>query len=436
VKKLLVLLVLVGLGVWGAVAYHRHHGTDDAVETKFETESVKVERITEKVPASGPVEARGVQFVGSSASGEVVFLNPKADFNLAVNKGDVLVELDKRVAELKLKQAQAARAKAEAGKAEAEAQLKAARRAVAIQEEMEENKVGQKRVMMKAQADRDVAQAAVKVAEAQIAEANEVVAQAQLALDLCTVKAPLTGVILDRRVQQGQLLAPPASGLLFTIAPGLDTLEVHALVPEGEIGKVRPGQKVSFTVSAYPEDTVEPFTGTVKEIRNPDKNQGATNYDTVIEVENRKDPQGHPFLRPGMTANATITGRHHDNAWKVPAQALSVQMDLEHQTPDAQEKVKALSEVKGPQWKVVWVTGPYSKAPPGKPWPLYVRTGGLNDQKEPGIGDDTSTEVLEWDPEMKPAPKAGEPLNLELITKAPSAHKQTLMERLASKLKF
>src|SRR5262249_23545410 len=163
-------------------------------------------------------------------------------------------------------------------------------------------------------------------------------------------------LIIDSRVKRGQLIGPPLSSSLFTLATDLKHVEVHAQVNESDIGAVRKGLEASFTVSAYSEEDLR-FRGKVKEIRPMPANvQGAVYYDTVIEVANQKDPgTGEWRLRPGMTASVDIIRREHKKVWKVPSAALNLQLDPPYQSEAAQAHLEEWRQRKDhEEWRPVW----------------------------------------------------------------------------------
>jgi HlyD family secretion protein len=134
--------------------------------------------------------------------------------------------------------------------------------------------------------------------------------------------------VLERKVVLGQMVAPPASAQLFTLATDLADMQVHTQVAESDVARVRQGLKATFTVSAY-TDTDVTFGGDVVQRRPMPANVlGAVFYDTVIDTANTIDPAtGEWRLLPGMTAAVDIIVREHHHVWKVPTTALSFQLD-------------------------------------------------------------------------------------------------------------
>src|SRR5207244_10811546 len=179
--------------------------------------------------------------------------------------------------------------------------------------ELLEKEVGYQRDLDEAQVQVRIAEVVVREAQLKVEQARTAQRQAQYGVDLLVVRATTetgttagpsaprrTYIIIDRKVVAGQLIAPPASAQLFTLASPLDRMHVHAQVSENDIGKIRPGLSATFTVYAYTEEEAR-FQGKVLEIRQPTNVHGAVFYDTVIDVSNQRDAKtGEWKLRPGM----------------------------------------------------------------------------------------------------------------------------------------
>jgi HlyD family secretion protein len=228
-------------------------------------------------------------------------------------------------------------------------------------------------------------------------------------------------MVLDRKVSLNQMVGPPTSAHLFTLAGDLERMQVQAQVAEGDIGKIKRGLAARFTVSGA-EDNAPAFEGKVEDYRlMPTNERGAVFYNVLIDVSNQRDPSTSEWrLRPGLTATVDIFRRVHDPVWKVPASALGFQPAEGSLTEAAKAKLARWQNVpNADQWKPVWVVGSDNK-----PWPVFVRVGGTNAQGEPGIQDAQASEVLEWDPELssKPDPKRPETIP-QLIIGVPAPAK-------------
>lgn len=160
------------------------------------------------------------------------------------------------------------------------------------------------------------AQLTYKQAKEQVASAKEEVQRAQTNLGYATITSPIDGIVLSKSVEEGQTVAASFSTPeLFTIAQNLKEMQVVADVDEADIGDVKEGERVSFTVDAYPNDT---FEGTVKQVR-----QEATTTNNVVTYEVViSAPNADLKLKPGLTANVTIYTAERKNVTCVPSKAL------------------------------------------------------------------------------------------------------------------
>ena len=449
-KKLLFLLLVLGAGLAGVaywVSYDRRHGHDADVYTVVPAEFGKV---SEVVSATGIVQARDVFPVGTELSGKIVEV--LADFNQTVHEGDLLLRLDDRMARDRVRQAGVAVDLARVSVKQAEATRDTAARAL--------DRVRQQSPEVRRQTDLDVAESQLRAAEVgveaakvRVREAEEAGRQADLGLRLTEVRAPAlasggaaaspgeavrTGVgtlareggaagkekraftVLDRKVSLNQVVGPPASAHLFTLAGGMERMQVLVQVAEGDVNKVRRGMPARFTVSGSDGDVA--FHGTVEEVRLvPASEHGAVFYRVVVEARNERGAGGGDWqLRPGLTASVDFVRRVHDRVWKLPSAALNVQPEPATLTPAARARLDRLQSLREPAaWKVAWVVGPENR-----PWPLFVRVGGTDTRGETGVQDAQVSEVLEWDPELSPRPDPGDPATFpKVIIGLPPAKK-------------
>jgi HlyD family secretion protein len=426
-KKLLVLLVLVMLGL-AAAAWWFSPARRDSGEVSFSTAPAEYGSLTETVSATAALQPQEVFPVGTELAGKVVEV--AADFNQTVSEGDLLLRLDDRAAQQKLKQAETAVRLAKASVEQARAQQDAAQKAVDRLSKLDPS-VAVRKDLDVAEAQLKAAKATVAVADVRVSEAEDARKLAELGVRLTRVHVPVIAkssssresapglgalapegtqpagkrkfIVLDRKVELNQQVGPPASAQLFLLGGDLAQMQAIAQVAEGDIGRVRRGQRADFTVSAYGDDVA--FSGKVADMRLlPTSDHGAIFYRVVIDVPNRKDQAtGDWQLRPGMTASVDVVVRRHENVWKLPIAAVNFQMPEEHQTDAARAKLAQWQARKdADQWKAVWVMGSG-----GKPWPVFARLGGNDGQGDSAIHDAQFDEVLEWDPDLPaPDPKA------------------------------
>lgn len=295
-----------------AGAYYRLHGH---VETPhFLTGTVSTGDVIRHVAATGTLEAVTTVEVGSQVSGTISELG--ADFNSIVRKGHVLARLDPSLLDTQIASARSAVAKATAD---------ADGMAVAVSDA--EVKLNQARALhdrkILADADYDAAEVALKTARANLDSARSAAAQAQAALNQALVNrkytvisSPIDGIVVARNVDIGQTVAASFQApTLFVLAADLKKMQLNASIDESDIGAVQPGQPVTFSVDAYPQDQ---FKGVVKQIRlQPVVVQNVVTYSTEILVDN-----SDLRLKPGMTATLNVETARAADVLKVPNTAL------------------------------------------------------------------------------------------------------------------
>jgi HlyD family secretion protein len=276
----------------------------------------EVERgaITRSVSASGSLQALVTVDVGSQISGLV--RDVRADFNDPVRAGQVLAVIDPQTFQSRVAQAQADVQAGVAGLRQAEAQLANAQADYNRKKTLVDQGVYAPAVLDQSQAAFRNAQASVTAARARIAQANASLRSQRVDLGRTTIVSPINGIVVDRKVEPGQTVAASFQApVLFTIAQDLSKVEVKISVDEADVGQVREGQTVRFTVDAFPDDN---FDGVVTQVRKqPTTEQNVVAYTVIAEADN---PQGK--LLPGMTANADIIIERKADVLKVPAAAL------------------------------------------------------------------------------------------------------------------
>jgi HlyD family secretion protein len=270
--------------------------------------------IVDTVDATGTIQPVTTVQVGTQVSGTIKSL--AADFNTRVRRGQVIAVLEPSLFQTQVEQAKATVAKLQADAERAavdvddtQAKLRRAR-ALSAQQLISASDLDT------AVTAATQAEAQVKSAQAQIVQARAQLEQAQVNLGHTVISAPIDGIVVARSVDVGQTVAASMQApTLFVIAGDLSHMQVLASVDESDIGRVRPGQPVSFTVDAYPGET---FTGTVAQVRlQPTVDQNVVSYTTVIDVPNRSEK-----LKPGMTASVSIEIARADDVLRVPASAL------------------------------------------------------------------------------------------------------------------
>jgi len=311
-RRLALGLVLAALGVFGylVLGWTRRSAGDP----EYVTAPADRGPITPSVAATGTVNPVTTVQVGTYVSGPIQAIY--ADFNTPVRRGQLLARIDPRPFQVKVDDATAAlaNARAQLDKDRADAAL----RAVTLERTRSLRGggiVSASDLDLAVSLDRQ-ARAQVALDEAQIQSAEAKLREAQVNLDYTEITSPVDGVVVARNVAVGQTVAATfQTPTLFLVAGDLAKMAVDASVSESDIGGIAPGQEVSFTVDAYPADT---FRGRVAQVRNaPVTVQNVVTYDVVVGVEN-EDLR----LKPGMTANVTITTASRPDALRVPTGAL------------------------------------------------------------------------------------------------------------------
>ncbi len=387
-------IVVTAAAVAAAVAF-RPNGGHKALPDGSAWQPMEFGTIADIVSATGVLQPRDTVAVGTEQAGRVVDVS--ADIGSVVERDQPLLRLDDHLARLRVGQAEAAVDLARADVVRAETGREAAQTAVRRAQELLEKAGGSQRDVDQAEAGLKAAAAAVGVAQARVREAEAALRLAEYGVTVTVVRSPLAGVVIDKRVTAGQIIGPPHSALLFTVAADMARMELIAQVAEGDIGRVRPGLPVTFTVNAFPDVT---FHGLVTQIRPvPVTVQSAVFYAVQVDCANTRDPAtGEWRLRPGMPAAVECRIRAHDNVWKLPATARGATLDAS-QWRDADRAKAARWEHRADRtnWQPIWL-----RDGDQAPRLVYLRLGGTNAHNETGIQDDQFVEVLEWDPDETP----------------------------------
>ena len=299
-KKISKLWYIAATVIIVAVAAWMLSGKQKDVQIQFKTEKAAKANIQNSVTATGTIEPVTSVTVGTQVSGIVSKLF--VDYNSVVKKGQVIAELDKTnlISELNT---------SKANLASAQSSLKYET----------DNYNRYKTLFDKGLVSADeyeTAKLSYDKAKQTVATAKEAAAKAQTNLGYATITSPIDGVVLSKSVEEGQTVAASFSTPeLFNIAQNLTDMRVIADVDEADIGEVKEGARVTFTVDAYPNDT---FEGEVTQVR-----QEATTTNNVVTYEVViSAPNNDLKLKPGLTANVTIFTAEKQGVLCVPSKAL------------------------------------------------------------------------------------------------------------------
>lgn len=294
------MIIIACVVVLAAIVYALMGGKKEAPVMDYETARVEKATIGNSVTATGTIEPVTKVEVGTQVSGIIDKIY--VDYNSVVHKGQIIAELDKTnlMSELNSAKSNLAGAKSD----------------------LDYQRANYKRI--KALYDKelvsgneyDTALLSLRQAESTYAQRKEAVSKAQTNLGYAIITSPIDGIIISKAVEEGQTVAASYSTpTLFTIAQDLTDMRVIADVDEADIGEVEVGQRVSFTVDAYPGET---FEGKVTQVRlEATTESNVVTYEVVISASN-KDLK----LKPGLTANVTIFTLERNNIVSVPTKAL------------------------------------------------------------------------------------------------------------------
>lgn len=294
--------IWIGIGIIAVltIATWMFSGGKKEQTVTFDTAKVEPANIKNSVTATGSVEPVTSVTVGTQVSGIISRLY--VDYNTVVKKGQIIAELDKTnlISELNTAKANLSSAQSSLNYESANYKRYATlfKKGLVSADEYESAKLNYEK------------------AKDQVAQSREMVQKAQTNLSYAIITSPIDGVVISKSVEEGQTVAASyATPELFTIAKDLKDMQVVANVDEADIGDVKEGERVSFTVDAYPNDT---FEGVVKQVR-----QEATTTNNVVTYEVViSAPNSELKLKPGLTANVTIYTAERQNVLCVSTKAL------------------------------------------------------------------------------------------------------------------
>lgn len=357
-------LVAAGGTAWFLVSKKKNGG--------IQYRTAKVERgdVVQTVRATGIVQPIQLVQVGTQVNGPVQKLY--VDYNSRVKEGDLVAQIDPTVYEARLAQDEANLSQSRAGVEQAQVRLAQAEKELDRARKLAGREMLSQADLDSATASRDALAAQVTLAKAAVEQANASLRLSRANLSYTTIRSPIAGVVISRNVSEGQtVVASMSAQVLFQIASDLSRIQIEASIPEADIGKIKPGQPVSFTVDAYDM----PFTGRVSLVRMAATTvQNVVTYPVVIEANN---PDGRLF--PGMTATVICETARREGVLRVPNAALRFRPESETKA-DTQQRGDSRTRQRGPRMSKVYV----QETPGAAPKAVQVSTG---------ISDGTVTEL-------------------------------------------
>lgn len=358
-------VVTLGIAAAAALLAYYFFARNKQPALEFQTEPVTRGELTQTVTATGTLNpVRNVQ-VGSQVSGNIQKLF--ADWNSRVTAGQVVAQIDPSNYRANVMQAEGDLANAKAALELAQIQVK--------------RSMNLRAKDSTPQASLDQAIATEHQAEATVKTKEGSLALARANLEHCTIISPVDGIVISRNVDVGQTVAASLNApIIFVIANELANMQIDSNVSEADIGNVREGEDVDFTVDAFFGTT---FHGKVRQVRNAAITvQNVVTYDAVIDVDN-----SDLKLKPGMTATVSIIIAHRDDTLKISNAALRVRLPEPSATPGSAKAspspAKRKKDVPARRFeRTVYVL------PHGETTPKAVKI-------KTGINDGVETEVLE-----------------------------------------
>ena len=286
----------------------------DTDEQGYRTDKITRGEIRTAISATGTLSATATVDVGTQVSG--ILQTVDVDYNDVVKKDQVIARIDPSTYQARLDQASAALASARASVNEAQASARNAEADYTRKSDLAKRQLVSRTDADLALSARDQTRARIISANAQVKQQQANVDSARLDLEKTVIRSPVDGVVLSRAVEPGQTVAASLqTPVLFKIAGDLRQMEIVLAIDEADIGQVRGGQSVKFSVDAFPDRN---FRGKVKQIRLAAANTAnVITYPVVVEVDN-----GDQTLLPGMTANAEIEISNRENVLSIANAAL------------------------------------------------------------------------------------------------------------------
>ncbi|MFA5509721.1 MAG: efflux RND transporter periplasmic adaptor subunit [Candidatus Cloacimonadaceae bacterium] len=293
IKYIVIAIILIAV-IFGYMSCRKKKNRPE-----WRTDTTSFGNIREVVTATGSLNPYVLVEVGTEVSGKIEKLYK--DFNDNVKRGELLATLDTELLRTALESSRAELTKAQTSQAEAKLD--------------HDNLVELVKHGMAAEYDLRKAEFRMQQAQQSLATARLNLQRAQKNLDNAYIKSPIDGVIVGRSVDEGQTVAASLNApTLFKIANNLDKMQITANVDEADIGRIKVGLPVEFSVDAY---TTMAFTGEVQQIRlNPVTEQNVVSYSVIIDADN----PGRVLL-PGMTTNVTIIVKSRQNTMRIPETA-------------------------------------------------------------------------------------------------------------------
>jgi HlyD family secretion protein len=309
-KKLILIIIVLAVAGGGAAAYYMRKSTK---EPEIRTAQITRGDVVQSVQATGTLEAVTTVQVGTQVGGIVQELY--ADFNDIVKKGKVIARLDPTILDTQIEQQRANVTRSEADLERLRVSLADAKQKLDRAKALSDKNLLPRSELETADVNVRSAEAQIRSSEAGLVQAKSQLHTAEVNREHTVITAPIDGIVIQRSVEPGQTVnAGMSAPTLFILAADLTKMQVRANIDEADVGRMRPGQNVTFRVDAFP---TEQFIGMVQQVRlQPTTVQNVVTYQTVIDV-----PNNEMKLKPGMTATVVIEIMRKTNVLRMPAAA-------------------------------------------------------------------------------------------------------------------
>ena len=376
--KVLVPLILLGVVIAGAFYFQKKSETNKG--ERYRTAPVDRGPVVQRITANGTLNPVTVVNVGTQVSGTVVKLY--TDFNQPVKANQILLELDPALIKANIAQLEAAMRSTEATMRLAESTLKRNTELVA------------KGFITPQALEQNLKE--LDVAKAQVAQAKSQLDREKTNLSYTIIRSPIDGIIIDRKIDIGQTVAASFSTpTLFQIAKDLEAMQIDTSVAEADVGSVKQGMDVRFTVDAYPD---RDFNGKIRLVRlNPTIQQNVVTYNVIVDVTNEGN-----LLKPGMTAQVSFIANQRLDVLRIPNAALRFRpvkdekADKKDKDKDTKKDDKKILEALKPDAAKTETAalGERIKRPPSRVYKVDAKGELITVEVRTGVASNQHTEII------------------------------------------
>lgn len=371
--RVLIPLLLIAAVVATAMYFQKKAESTNA--TRYRTTTVDKGTVQQRITANGTLNPVTVVNVGTQVSGTVVKLY--TDYNQPVKAGQILLELDPALIKASIAQIEANLRSTEATQRLAESSLKRNQELVA------------KGFISSATLEQN--QKELDVAKAQIAQVKSQLDRESTNLQYTIIRSPINGTVIDRKIDVGQTVAASFSTpTLFQIAKDLEKMQIDTSVAEADVGRLKDGMPIKFTVDAFPD---RDFQGAIRMVRlNPTIQQNVVTYNVIVDVNNEGN-----LLKPGMTAQVSMVTATRPDVIRIPNAALRFKPPRDDAKDAAKKDRKAESATKPANSEEPRTDAARNRKPPTRVYKVGADSVLVPVDIQTGISSNQYTELLSGD---------------------------------------